>query len=267
MGKETSMKMDVSVTGDQNVSLSSYGIAAALTEALEAAVFADSSAAYKAYEMIEHYAYGPTNSANGSRELQMAHFTMRDSAGRMQDVSIPVITMMPLPLLHVTEATFDIDLEVNLHTAEQESSTMYLNQGRDATGQQTPLPGSTTQESSQLANMRQEARQMIATYKRNNRGISPKVHEQRADNLAKLRRQLSSLIQSEARRIAYKNDIISSSTRATGSSLVIASKSKEDENTTNTRIRVSVKMEQHQLPDGIKSLLLAAANSLTVKEM
>jgi hypothetical protein len=175
--------------------------------------------------------------------------------------------MMPLPLLHVTEATFDIDLEVNLHTAEQESSTMYLNQGRDATGQQTPLPGSTTQESSQLANMRQEARQLIATYKRNNRGISSKVHEQRADNLAKMRRQLSSLIQSEARRIAYKNDIISSSTRATGSSLVIASKSKEDENTTNTRIRVSVKMEQHQLPDGIKSLLLAAANSLTVKEM
>ena len=48
------------------------------------------------------------------RSLAMAKFTMRSPDGNTQEVSIPQITMIPLPLLHVTEATFNLALSVNL---------------------------------------------------------------------------------------------------------------------------------------------------------
>ena len=109
-----------------------YGIAAAISEALEAAVFADSSAAYRAYDLIEKYAYDydesdsddgnppmnpgkdDGNKENVKRELAMAKFSMKDSNGQFREISIPLITMMPLPLLHITEAKFDISMNVSV---------------------------------------------------------------------------------------------------------------------------------------------------------
>lgn len=106
-----------------------YGIAAPLTEALEAAVFADTSAANKAYDMIEHYAYGEEddyltmnnqNVGTSMKTLAMAEFVFYDSDNQAHKVSIPKITMMPIPLLHVTEASFD--MEMSAHIVEPETT-------------------------------------------------------------------------------------------------------------------------------------------------
>lgn len=261
------MEVEISMKGDNPVdenSVNGYGIAAALAETLEAAVFADGSAAMKAYEMIERFAYGSTsyndNSTTASSslgsELRMSHFIMRDSQGNLQDVSIPLITMMPLPLLHVTEATFDIDLDVKLHTHEQESNTMVSPNEDDE---------NVKKESPALTKKREEIRQTIAYYKKYKAGISAREHGQRASRCATLRYELETLLKTESQRASLAIELTPSTVQATGTSFVLSQNSKEDENLTSTHIRVNVKMEQYQLPDGIKALLQAAANSLSVK--
>ena len=242
MAKDGNMKVDTSVSGEGK---GAYGIAAALAETLEAAVFADSSAASKAYEMIESYAY--TDSTKS--ELQMSHFTMRDAAGRLQKLSIPTITMMPLPLLHVTEATFDLDLYVNLHTASESTVSMQ---------------GTSQAESPALANTRNAIRDTIKTFKANKK-VSAAEHGRRADRYRALRLELRDNLAADKRRKARADSLAPSTEGIIGSSFVIAQGKSEQENSTTTHITVNVKMEQTELPGGIKALLQAAANSLTMK--
>lgn len=199
-----------------------YGIAAAISEALEAAVFADSSAAYKAYDLIEKYAYDydESDSGNGTpsmnpgnndgneqdevkRELAMAKFTMKDSNGQAREISIPLITMMPLPLLHVSEANFDISMKVEV---EDTSETTINNQ---------------------IIGM--------------NPRVPPKYRLIRRD---KSMTPLAKLL--------------------TGRQMVLKTGDTSNSNTTSTTVEfhVEVKMEQAELPAGIKLMLQAAANCI-----
>lgn len=138
---------------ENNDNKQSYGIAEALTEALEAAVFADCSACYKAYDMIEKYAYGydpdddsamnrdnkdDDTTASMNRTLDMAEFNITGSDGQPRTVYIPKITMMPLPLLHVTEATFDIEMNANIVTVK---NTEEAKMNPDATPTASDTPG------------------------------------------------------------------------------------------------------------------------------
>lgn len=266
MPKEPSMKVSQQVEGTPS---GDYGIAAALAETLEAAVFADSRAANKAYELIERYAYGTSNPSANERQLQMAHFAMRDSAGNMQDISIPIITMMPLPLLHVTEVTFDLDLNVHLHNIEEETVSMQA-PGSTVTprsGIRVPTPINTTQhtESAPLLYKRLEAKKLIQSLRTNRVGISAKEHFRRYEECRSLRLELRQLLFQEEQRKNTAQEMTPSTQGITGSHFVVSHR--ETENTTTTHVRVNVKMQQHQLPDGIKSLLQAASNSLTVKPL
>lgn len=193
-----------------------YGIAAAISEALEAAVFADSSACYKAYEMIEKFAYdepddadngsgamNPSNSAgntekDGEKSLAMAKFSMKDSNGRGREISIPLVTMMPLPLLHVTEADFDITMNVSIEDTDVVETTV-------GSGSAVPT----------------------------------------------FRRKIGAAIVPTARAL-------------TGRQMVVKGQKKSSSNskTTTVDVHVKVKMEQAELPEGIKLMLQAAANSI-----
>ena len=203
----------------------SYGIAAALSEALEAAVFADSSASYKACDLIERFAYDEVNDdtdtpgpgpvtmkpesdskENGKKELAMAKFTMRDSNGQGREISIPLLTMIPLPLLHVTEANFDIKMKVEIEDVD------------------------TTQSSSA------SLKTLIA------------------DSRTPIRRKIGAIT---------KEGFSSSSSKLTGRRMVVQDKTSSTNSTTTTiDVQMNVKMEQAEIPEGIKLMLQAAANSI-----
>ena len=204
----------------------SYGIAAALSEALEAAVFADSSASYKACDLIERFAYddvddddadtpppGPvtmkpesSDKETGKRELAMAKFTMKDSNGQGREISIPLLTMIPLPLLHVTEANFDIKMKVEIEDVD------------------------TTQSS------------------------SASLKTLVADSKTPIRRRVG---------FVTREGIASSSARLTGQRMVVQNKKSNTNSTTTTiDVHMNVKMEQAEIPEGIKLMLQAAANSI-----
>ena len=151
MGNQNSMKsksygisdalselMEAAVMADTNASKKSYemikqyayGFSTAEEEQSSGAAYTNiggRSQLYKAIDSIGNNTAGMKGGSStttnivgdydeeeGERSLAMAKFTMRSPDGGTQEVSIPQITMIPLPLLHVTEATFDLALSVNL---------------------------------------------------------------------------------------------------------------------------------------------------------
>lgn len=222
---------------------STYGIAAALSEALEAAVFADSTAANKAYSMIEKYAYGEVitevdDAKMGKKtetmrttELAMADFTIYDADGTPRVVSIPKITMMPLPLLHVTEATFDIQMSTTLVS----SSSSKMNQEPESlpTEETQAVPSRIVRRGTVLVGRRPDGTAVYAM------------------------RPTSSRPKDTA------TDIQPSAADATKMQLAIANTT-EESNSSTINMKVNVKLQQAEMPEGIKLLLQAAANSLQV---
>ena len=210
-----------------------YGIAAALSEALEAAVFADTTASYKACDLIERFAYNDidTEEDTGSsasmnpgnnndsedeereKELAMAKFTMKDSNGQSREISIPLITMIPLPLLHVTEANFDITMKVEIED------------------------GDTTTTSSSSSST-------VAAF-------TPQTSIRRKMGLVKREAIIPSASRLTGRRMVVRGTTSDSNTNTNSSS-----------KSTTVDVHMTVKMEQAEIPEGIKLMLQAAANSI-----
>ena len=183
-----------------------------------------------------------------THELAMTKFTMKDASGNMQEVSIPQITMMPLPLLHVTEATFDLDLSINLvdktsyvgalTDEEQQMVAKIMNYYR-ATGRNT-VDGLIDYLQYQLRQPYYMRPSGVSSYGISGLGIG-------------LEKQLSLL---------YKFKAATESTIGSSSSFMVKDKDEASDSTTN--LKVNIKMKQSDLHEGIKLLLQAAANSLQV---
>ena len=150
-------------------------------------------------------------------------------------------------MLHVTEATFELDLSVNLveksDTLDPQEQ-MYVEYIRDYyyrnTGRRA-IPD--------IIQLLQNQMKMgygnrtIAVY---SSGSSPRY-----------------LSTEEQLRLLYKAQAVADTVIGSDSAFMV-SKKDENEATATTNLKVNVKMNQAELPDGIKLLLQSAANSLQV---
>lgn len=91
-----------------------------LSALIESTIAADQKAAEDYLEVLRTYALEPANGSNGHERLKMVDFEMTDSNGREQIVSIPKLSLLPLPLLRVAEATFDIEAQIDISTATKQ---------------------------------------------------------------------------------------------------------------------------------------------------
>lgn len=292
--------------------IQTYGVAAALSEALEAVVFADSSAAYKAYNMIEKYAYGEdiyvdeeyeeevesdsmseTKTAEmtikrrslGSTELAMAEFTITGADGKSKTVSIPKITMMPLPLLHVTEASFDIEMNANIESAktESEESSSMNNSTTTKTDEEPDNPEQPTSTRpartaaggrvrKKAASAAASGSDSAATGVTRPTSASVRRFASSAGTVARrlpdgtVRYYRPSTAEREAELLKKASaGMRPSSATITNQQMVIGNKSTSTESNSSTiKMNVKVNLKQAELPAGIKLLLQAAANSLQV---
>lgn len=181
------------------------------------------------------------------RSLAMAKFTMRSPDGSTQEVSIPQITMIPLPLLHVTEASFNLALSVNLveknETLDPEEQRCvdyikdyyYRNTGRRA------IPDIIDYLQNQVR-MGYGSRSMQVY----SSGSSPRY-----------------MTIQEQLKLLYRAQTVADGVIGSNSSFMV-SQQDEGEAKATTNLTVDVKMSQAELPDGIKLLLQSAANSLQV---
>lgn len=91
-----------------------------LSALIESTIAADQKAAEDYLDVLRTYALEPANGSNGHERLKMIDFEMTDSNGREQIVSIPKLSLLPLPLLRVAEATFDIEAQIDISTATKQ---------------------------------------------------------------------------------------------------------------------------------------------------
>ena len=91
-----------------------------LSALIESTIAADQKAAEDYLDVLRTYALEPANGSNGHERLKMVYFEMTDSNGREQIVSIPKLSLLPLPLLRVAEATFDIEAQIDISTATKQ---------------------------------------------------------------------------------------------------------------------------------------------------
>lgn len=91
-----------------------------LSALIESTIAADQKAAEDYLDVLRTYALEPANGSNGHERLKMVDFEMTDSNGHEQIVSIPKLSLLPLPLLRVAEATFDIEAQIDISTATKQ---------------------------------------------------------------------------------------------------------------------------------------------------
>ena len=93
-----------------------------LTAMIESTIAADQKAAEDYLEVLRTYALEPSEDRSGHEKLKMVDFEMTDNEGHRQIVSIPKLSLLPLPVLRVAEATFDIEAQVDISSSVSEES-------------------------------------------------------------------------------------------------------------------------------------------------
>ena len=84
---------------------------------IQAVIDADQAVTDDYLEAFTRYAFEKTDKGE---QLQMVHFEMVDSDGTRQLVSIPKLSLLPLPVLHVQEATFDFEAQMSIRESTEE---------------------------------------------------------------------------------------------------------------------------------------------------
>lgn len=94
---------------------------------IQATIDADQAVTDDYLATFSDYAFekGP----DGKERLRMVDFEMTDNEGVLRQVSIPKLSLLPLPVLHVSEATFDIEAELSIMETSQKVSASGLTPG------------------------------------------------------------------------------------------------------------------------------------------
>lgn len=116
----SSRAADISAGGDDKAM--DMNLADMLTAMIESTIAADQKAAEDYLEVLRTYALESADNRPGHEKLKMVDFEMTDSEGHRQIVSIPKLSLLPLPVLRVAEATFDIEAQVDISSSVSEES-------------------------------------------------------------------------------------------------------------------------------------------------
>lgn len=194
------------------------GLSDMLKAAMSAAIDADKEAAENYYSALKEYAYKKDeNGKVDSNSLDFFKMDITDAEGGVQTVSIPKISMMPMPLLHITEASFDIEADLELNeSSENKKDESVKGELKEPTAKRVPT----------------------------------------ASELQKMQLQLR-LRRATARPVA--------AAAATGSGEASSSSSQSAEKSMKTNLKISVKMEQSDLPAGLGVLLQTIANNTKIE--
>lgn len=97
------------------------GLTDLMVETMEATIDADRRTAEEYYRILEENSFVQSTDGKPS-ELQMVNVRITNPSGQTQIVSIPKMILMPVPMLHISEATFEIEGNMCLNTTEDTSS-------------------------------------------------------------------------------------------------------------------------------------------------
>ena len=93
------------------------GLTELMVQTLEATIEADRSPADEYFRILEENSFEEGN--DGSKELQMVDVRLSNSNGQTQILSVPKMILMPIPMLHISEASFELEGNMCLNTTEE----------------------------------------------------------------------------------------------------------------------------------------------------
>mgnify|MGYP003418253164 FL=1 len=93
------------------------GLTELMVQTLEATIEADRSTADEYFRILEENSFEEGN--DGSKELQMVDVRLSNSNGQTQILSVPKMILMPIPMLHISEASFELEGNMCLNTTEE----------------------------------------------------------------------------------------------------------------------------------------------------
>ena len=103
------------------------GLSDLLKATMTAAIEADKEAADNYYKALKDYAYVKDKDDHGrssTNKLDYFKLDIPNGNGELQEISIPKISMMPMPLLHITEAVFHIEGDMVLYESSESSGEL-----------------------------------------------------------------------------------------------------------------------------------------------
>lgn len=93
------------------------GLTDLMVQTLEATIEADRSTADEYFRILEENSFEEGN--DGSKKLQMVDVRLSNSNGQTQILSVPKMILMPIPMLHISEASFELEGNMCLNTTEE----------------------------------------------------------------------------------------------------------------------------------------------------
>ncbi|MCH4896300.1 DUF2589 domain-containing protein [Marinilabiliaceae bacterium JC040] len=101
---------------------------------LIATIDADSMSAERYLDFVMHTAFEDYNPETGDTgDLRMLTFSYQSNnlnEKKQQQVKIPLVTLIPLPLLHIEEAEFDFDIKIHDAMHEEEEHGFSIKDGK-----------------------------------------------------------------------------------------------------------------------------------------
>lgn len=203
-----------------------------LSALIESTIAADQKAAEDYLDVLRTYALEPANGSNGHERLKMVDFEMTDSNGHEQIVSIPKLSLLPLPLLRVAEATFDIEAQIDISTATKQDVKEFE--------ENYPIYNQKKKKTS-IDDLSKEEQEILLKKIKSLAGIRVRLGNQRT--------------QSNQRTQKKRNPLLRSGKTTTKESTSMQKM---------TNVKVHIKLEPVLLPDGMRGLLQATENTIKV---
>lgn len=195
-----------------------------LSALIESTIAADQKAAEDYLDVLRTYALEPANGSNGHERLKMVDFEMTDSNGREQIVSIPKLSLLPLPLLRVAEATFDIEAQIDISTATKQDVKEF----------EENYPIYNQKKKTSIDDLSKEEQEILLKKIKSLAGIRVRLGNQRTKK---------------------RNPLLRSGKTTTKESTSMQKM---------TNVKVHIKLEPVLLPDGMRGLLQATENTIKV---
>ena len=196
-----------------------------LSALIESTIAADQKAAEDYLDVLRTYALEPANGSNGHERLKMVDFEMTDSNGREQIVSIPKLSLLPLPLLRVAEATFDIEAQIDISTATKHDVEKF----------EENYPIYNQKKKTSIDDLSKEEQEILLKKIKSLAGIRVRLGNQSTQK--------------------KRNPLLRSGKTTTKESTSMQKM---------TNVKVHIKLEPVLLPDGMRGLLQATENTIKV---
>ena len=245
---------------------------------IQAVIDADQAVTDDYLEAFTRYAFEKTDKGE---QLQMVHFEMVDSDGTRQLVSIPKLSLLPLPVLHVQEATFDFEAQMSIRESTEEVKEKTEEQKEETTTTHVlTRPSSNTSSSSSRPPDRVRVSKEVARrgVKRRDIGASSttastssgtdSTSSSTASARGGIRRRTvdARTIRKLSNRIVVR--FTRPSSTSTASSAPVAGAPTAGPTTTDTEqninLKVHIKLEPSVLPNGMRGLLQETDRSFQI---